>query len=242
MSTKMKRVRVVQRNHALPQYASLKNCNQINPLAWVAVSDHGQQKCAVYQIRQLLVESPEGKPLPLHMKVKMSTAKAFTNQLCKSYSGNERENIVRATVGKGEYIEWMERQRISWERSIYVTMLPEEINEISLLAYFKEHTQGETPQPIAHIKKGDTHFHHWQRGKQPIHTFIEFIQDYIPPPVDDDSDDEAFVIFDPTTTKPTLTLPTKKINQECLQSFPPKFQDTDFFFQNFLKFIERVPQ
>lgn len=192
MSEKRKRDRTVKRNLLYPQYASLKNCNQVNPIAWIAVSDNNDDGlCSVYQIRKLIVVSTEGTPLPPVIDVSMQAALTACHVLTTQVRGHIEENIVRANIGKEEYVLWMDSNHISWDRSIYQNMSPEEVNFISLHTYFKGFVSTGRPNVIAKVKKGAATFLHFQRGEQPIHTWVNFIHDEenTPDYFDNDFDD-----------------------------------------------------
>lgn len=169
------RVRIVKRDASLPQYASLKNCNQINPLCWVAVNDEAKEgRCGVYQIRKLIVEPQERKPLPSSLWVNIRKALKKKNYL-ESEGGSPEENIVRSNVGKSEYLLWMEKYDIAMEDSIYLTLTTDEIAMVSLYAYFKDdYLSVSRPRPLCYVPKNSLTFLHPDRGRQPIHTWVNF--------------------------------------------------------------------
>lgn len=183
---KKQRDRKVKRNPNLPTYASLKNCNQINPIAWFGVKlNDTDALCGVYTIRKLIVISAEGVPLPAYKSISMSEAKEACYYFRSIIRGDTEENIIRATVGKEEYVRWMDTNHLDIDRdSIYSHMSNDEIDCISLYTLFIEGCSSGRPPPIDRVKFGAETFQHWQRGKQPIHCWIEFIDDITPDDID----------------------------------------------------------
>ena len=223
---KKKRDRTVKRNHNLPTYASLKQCNQVNPIAWIGVKENETDTlCSVYTIRKLIVVSTEGVPLPEQKDVSLAEAKAACQFLRSFVRGDCEENIIRATVGKEEYVRWMDNNHLQWEQSMYATMTNEEIDLISLYALFKEGCSSGRPCVIDRVKFGAETFKHWQRGTQPIHCWVNFIDDI-------DYDEQPCLVDDsndiPNDT-PTLTVPNH-FSFPILHSIPPIDDHTLFSF------------
>jgi len=211
---KKKRDRTVKRNPNLPTYASLKNCNQINPIAWFGVRlNEADSLCGIYTIRKLIVVSAEGVPLPAYKTVSLNEAKAACQYLRSVARGDTEENIIRANVGKEEYVRWMNTHHLDIDtHSIYSHMNNEEIDMISLYALFIEGCSSGRPALIDRVKFGAETFQHWQRGKQPVHCWIDFIDDL-------DNDDPALVSDDSNdipNDKFTLIVPTNF----AMPSFP----------------------
>jgi hypothetical protein len=177
-SIKKKRIRNIIRNPNLPQYASNKNTNQVNPLAWIAISfDNKDTNCGIYQMRKLIVVSEEGCVLPSRMDVSIASALRLSKTV-EENQGNVEENIIRASIGKEEFTAWQKGHSITNDNSLYYTMLNSEIDQISLYTQFiGNHFDVRNVHQLTSVKLHATTFLHPQRGQQPIHCWVNFNND-----------------------------------------------------------------
>lgn len=176
---KKKRNRVKPRNQDLPKLASLKDCNQVNPIAFIGSSMvDGGSTGEVHTLRKFVFE-PRAVELPKTITIDLSVASdIYYNRKPTGPEGegvyySHEEHLVRSTVGVHTYLEWCDSLHITpGEIDDFLTF--EEQLLVTCFILYNLNPFKYLPAPVGQMTLGDTCFKHRERGMQEIHTTIIF--------------------------------------------------------------------
>lgn len=176
---KPKRNRQKPRDPCRPSYASKKtNCNQINPIAFVASFDEGNDSGRVHVLRKrLVIFGTDQLPSILHVNV-ASALDLFANPCVKidgqDYIFDPTEHIQMCTMGEKAYELWCLDKNYA-AGTITSCLEPATMEALSLVALYKINDSGHANgNCVGKVKLGDTQFTHEQEGIQSIHCTIIF--------------------------------------------------------------------